>query len=655
MAEGCVFLSYSREQLYFAEGLTVRLQRAGIPVWMDLQKLEPGGNWMEQIQTALQRSNSLILVASRRALKSPYVQQEWHSALDAGKRVVIALYEEVDLPPALQTALLVDFRGSFKRGVSILVGILKQAHVQHDPIQHPGWWNLPRKLPPGIRLIAWMLILAAIITPLIAPIIRFPIVSPIVWFVNCLLLSGVYLWSWWGLMHHTRVTQSMFLGLLFPFFYYGFYRFSNNMLMGLSADFFGWWLGYILFVSAIQSLFYWTLGPEMLRWSTPGEEAEMQIIRRWFNKARHGKTKDITAPAFQNALAVRSSMAKDFSSYSAMQQPVIPVSRNVLTEKGTYSLHYAPADFPVVKTLRRAVAREKLRELASGGDVQVAILTENFPRSKLQELLDSQARVIVLLAGNVAVGEDKVLERAMHLQLTDYRDRSVKILNALARTLKHPDEASLPVGVEITPKSLQATILPPGGRQVGQTVLALGAFLVLGGVVSLLMAYLGLARYSPTDLYGLLIGLVMLKIGKSFWYRRTISLLFIPILAFSTWLGMAILFTSFFMYSSGLPNRLSELIFTFGDIFSDADWFCFSTPSLIFIPLLIINLHPRLHDWLPGPVRRISKRDRFAPNLDIDARRWIRNAWLIAFFIVFGLGVAMYGVYYFIGNVMVDF
>src|SRR5688572_1697994 len=111
--ENMLFLSYSRRQFYFAESLVLNLQAKGISVWFDVQQLVPGKHWQEGIQAGLDESKGLILIASRAALESPYVQLEWEAALKNQKAVTIVAFEDVTLPPVLKDAAVIDFRGDF--------------------------------------------------------------------------------------------------------------------------------------------------------------------------------------------------------------------------------------------------------------------------------------------------------------------------------------------------------------------------------------------------------------------------------------------------------------------------------------------------------------------------------------------------------------
>jgi hypothetical protein len=52
------FLSYSRQQYYFVESLALALQNKGVPLWFDVQQLEPGSDWKADIEDGLRRSNA---------------------------------------------------------------------------------------------------------------------------------------------------------------------------------------------------------------------------------------------------------------------------------------------------------------------------------------------------------------------------------------------------------------------------------------------------------------------------------------------------------------------------------------------------------------------------------------------------------------------
>ena len=156
------FISYSRHQYYFAESLTLHLQKRNLPVWFDLQQIEPGANWQADIEDGLDHCRSVTLVASKTALRSPYVAREWQAALDAGKSVYVVRYESVRLPKVLrQRGTIIDFRHDFQQGVDRLAGCLADERDQRACFgNQPAGWR--PGLPHGVRRMALALALSDI-------------------------------------------------------------------------------------------------------------------------------------------------------------------------------------------------------------------------------------------------------------------------------------------------------------------------------------------------------------------------------------------------------------------------------------------------------------------------------------------------------------
>ena len=100
---GYIFVSYSRKQMYFAEAVSLHLQQAGFEVWFDLQKLGPGVDWAPTLKDGYSNCEKLVLIASKAAIASRYVQVEWETALQNGREVIVILTEAVTLPESLRT------------------------------------------------------------------------------------------------------------------------------------------------------------------------------------------------------------------------------------------------------------------------------------------------------------------------------------------------------------------------------------------------------------------------------------------------------------------------------------------------------------------------------------------------------------------------
>ncbi|MFL5587731.1 MAG: TIR domain-containing protein [Ktedonobacteraceae bacterium] len=80
-----VFISYARaDGEAYARNLSTRLEKEGIPCWMDRFGMEGGKDWRQQILEALETVEFLVLVMTPAAMQSPNVQWEWRSAPQQG-------------------------------------------------------------------------------------------------------------------------------------------------------------------------------------------------------------------------------------------------------------------------------------------------------------------------------------------------------------------------------------------------------------------------------------------------------------------------------------------------------------------------------------------------------------------------------------------
>jgi len=97
-----VFISYPREDLWFAYKLHKMLSEVGIPVYLSELYPEPGVTLWDKIKVMIRNSEIIIVLWTKNALNSAFVNQEIGLA-DDGKRVIIPIVEEnVELKGALQ-------------------------------------------------------------------------------------------------------------------------------------------------------------------------------------------------------------------------------------------------------------------------------------------------------------------------------------------------------------------------------------------------------------------------------------------------------------------------------------------------------------------------------------------------------------------------
>ena len=142
-----IFMSYSRREVGFVDQLTSRLEKEGFQVWLDYRNLIPGSPWKVQIEKGLDESEVIVLVVSKESMASKYVELEWRRVIQEDKRVILAIFEAVDLPDVLEKYEWVDFRGNFETGIKELVGQLESPVQEEHPVPETGfkipsviWW-----------------------------------------------------------------------------------------------------------------------------------------------------------------------------------------------------------------------------------------------------------------------------------------------------------------------------------------------------------------------------------------------------------------------------------------------------------------------------------------------------------------------------------
>ncbi len=133
-----VFISYSRQEVPFVDILLEKLEEHGIQTWLDYRSLVPGKPWLEQILAGIDGADVLLLVVSNASIISPNVQLEYKRALEKNKRILLIIFEAAPLPAELQSCEWIDFRGSFRKGIKVLLQRLDQP-VQQKPAPQSGF------------------------------------------------------------------------------------------------------------------------------------------------------------------------------------------------------------------------------------------------------------------------------------------------------------------------------------------------------------------------------------------------------------------------------------------------------------------------------------------------------------------------------------
>ena len=102
-----VFISYATDTKPMAEALTRALQREGIHAWADFQDLKPGQIWKDEIEQALDKAESFVIMVSPQSRTTPRTDAEWRLALtkawsDSNKVLIPVVVGGSESPPFLR-------------------------------------------------------------------------------------------------------------------------------------------------------------------------------------------------------------------------------------------------------------------------------------------------------------------------------------------------------------------------------------------------------------------------------------------------------------------------------------------------------------------------------------------------------------------------
>lgn len=111
-----VFISYSSEDYSFVSRINDGLRQRGLDTFFDKSDLQPGENWLNQLNEKLALSRVTVIFFTRRALESPWVRFESQKALkrvvlDKTRHVIPVLLEDVkasELPHFLELQQALD-------------------------------------------------------------------------------------------------------------------------------------------------------------------------------------------------------------------------------------------------------------------------------------------------------------------------------------------------------------------------------------------------------------------------------------------------------------------------------------------------------------------------------------------------------------------
>lgn len=130
------FISYAWKNQAIAKQLQQNLQRDGVDVFVDYEKIVGGDSLPARISSALDWCDTIILLWSGEAAQSYWVAQEWESAFQLQKRIIPCLLDGATLPALLRGRLYLDF-SSYAAGYRQLCRTLGVKPATDQPASTP--------------------------------------------------------------------------------------------------------------------------------------------------------------------------------------------------------------------------------------------------------------------------------------------------------------------------------------------------------------------------------------------------------------------------------------------------------------------------------------------------------------------------------------
>ena len=426
-----IFVSYSRQQLYFAEMIALTLARHELDVWFDLQRLRPGTDWQAELHRGLQACSRLVLIASRKALKSPYVRAEWETVLQAGKPVIVVLYESVQLPPELAAAPVLDLRTDFYVGAVRLVDILKgEPAPPRRRYLLPGVvFGIPTRLP---RMILFLMCLLFFAGPSIA------LVGWLNSFRELPLLNVFYviytLWTTWiawrFVQHRLRyelLTFTISISLAIQIV---------TAVLGIMTASSGLDPLTVVFVLAVIAIY--AVSIRLVN-------NHFDVLLRWLPPSAQHRT--LHSKAFSKARAL--------SGGQHLGSRHQPISKDV-----TFAYHYATGDVDLANEFIYWFGKNQTSADEQATSLHIVVLTNLTPVALVSRLLDRyQGRLICIVTTPVSIPSD--LFELTRYQWMDYRQTALGLKMGITQSVITPVNERMPLSsMQAAPEDLERWITP---------------------------------------------------------------------------------------------------------------------------------------------------------------------------------------------------
>ncbi len=145
--EPYIFISHSRTDNEFTEWLNTALKNAGFNTWFDVDNIPQGSTWVREIEQGVRECGALLVVMSKNARASEWVERETLLAMDLRKPVFAAVVDDVQIPIYLVNRQHSDFRKNRDTAARRLIKALNNISLT-EPLPEPVKAREAAKLAP---------------------------------------------------------------------------------------------------------------------------------------------------------------------------------------------------------------------------------------------------------------------------------------------------------------------------------------------------------------------------------------------------------------------------------------------------------------------------------------------------------------------------
>ncbi|MDP9314314.1 MAG: toll/interleukin-1 receptor domain-containing protein [Chloroflexota bacterium] len=129
-----IFISHASLDRSFALRLAGSLKELGHTIWIDAQEITVGESIVQRVEEGVERADYLVVVLSRHASQSAWLQKEWQAKFWSevvGRQNLIlpVLLEDCEIPLFLRPKRYADFRANYAVGLAQLTIALHEART----------------------------------------------------------------------------------------------------------------------------------------------------------------------------------------------------------------------------------------------------------------------------------------------------------------------------------------------------------------------------------------------------------------------------------------------------------------------------------------------------------------------------------------------